>query len=201
MSARLVFGSTAAAALLVSAGLACAGPLSVEGTERGLAVTGPDTPEVLKQIASAPYAPSQGASCEELAQQIATLNDILGPDLDAPAAQVKKTSIGQSAGGLVRSLIPYRGVVRFVTGAGRKEQQLGQAVVAGAARRGFLRGLAHERGCDAPPPVATPTTAAGAPVVRGQDVAATAPAPPPVGARMQAAADVALIAPPPHSAN
>ena len=136
MSVRLVFGSSAAAAVLMCSGLAWGGPLSVEGSERGLAVTGPDTPEVLRQVVSAPYAPSEGASCQELAQQIAALNDVLGPDLDTSAAQLKKTSFGQSAGGLVRSLIPYRGVVRFVTGAGRKEQQLGQAVVAGAARRG-----------------------------------------------------------------
>jgi hypothetical protein len=180
----------------MSAGLAWGDPLRVEGSERGLGVTGPDTPQVLQQIAGSPYAPSEGASCQELAEQIAALNDVLGPDLDTPAAQARKSSFGRTAGGVVRSFIPYRGLMRLVTGASRKEQRLGQAVVAGAARRGYLRGLAHERGCDA---TVSAVTAAPAPAEASAKVAASSV---PAGGRIQAAAaDVALITPPPYAAN
>ena len=182
MSARFGLSTSVAAALLMSAGAAWAGPPAVEGSESGLGVTGPETPQMLQQVASAPYAPTDGASCTELAEQIAALNDVLGPDVDAQPVASKTRSVGHAAAGVVRSFIPYRGVMRLVTGAGRKEAQLGQAVIAGAARRGYLRGLAHERGCDLSQPVAAPAEVAAqplaavveAPVLAIQPVAASA---------------------------
>ena len=51
---------------------------------------------------------------------------------------------------LVNSVIPFRGVVREVTGAAPAERQYNAAVDAGLARRGFLRGVHQTRKCKTP---------------------------------------------------
>ena len=48
---------------------------------------------------------------------------------------------------IVNSLIPFRGLVREVTGAAPAERRLQAAIGAGLARRGYLRGLAETRHC------------------------------------------------------
>ena len=52
------------------------------------------------------------------------------------------------AGGktIVNSLIPFRGLVREVSGAAPAQRRLNAAIDAGYARRGFLRGLAKAKG-------------------------------------------------------
>ena len=54
-------------------------------------------------------------------------------------------------------MVPYGGVVRFVTGANKKDKALRQAVLAGYARRGFLRGVELSLKCPTAAP-ATPST-------------------------------------------
>lgn len=44
--------------------------------------------------------------------------------------------------------LPYRGIIRRVTGADRRERLLRRAILAGMVRRGFLKGAAHAAGCD-----------------------------------------------------
>ncbi|MEE3154506.1 MAG: hypothetical protein VX309_03150, partial [Pseudomonadota bacterium] len=53
------------------------------------------------------------------------------------------------AGGktIVNSIIPFRGLVREITGAAPAQRRLNTAIDAGFARRGFLRGAAISRGC------------------------------------------------------
>ncbi len=46
----------------------------------------------------------------------------------------------------MNSLIPFRGLVREVSGAGPAERRLNAAIDAGIARRGFLRGLQRAEG-------------------------------------------------------
>ena len=48
---------------------------------------------------------------------------------------------------MVNSLIPFRGIVREVSGAAPAERRLAAAIDAGFARRGFLRGVLSARGC------------------------------------------------------
>ncbi|MEK7111976.1 MAG: hypothetical protein AAB875_01485, partial [Patescibacteria group bacterium] len=48
---------------------------------------------------------------------------------------------------LVNSLIPFRGVVREISGAAPAERRLRAAIAAGLARRGYLRGMASAKGC------------------------------------------------------
>ena len=53
------------------------------------------------------------------------------------------------AGGtaLVDSIIPFRGLVREVSGAASSERRVQIATYAGVARRGFLHGMYRARGC------------------------------------------------------
>jgi hypothetical protein len=53
------------------------------------------------------------------------------------------------AGGktIINSIIPFRGLVREVTGAAPNDRRMNAAVDAGLARRGFLRGVHLRQGC------------------------------------------------------
>ena len=106
----------ATAAILAAAPLAAAAQDPVRpGRESGLGVTGPETPELLARIQADPYAPPREPGCAGVAAELTELDTILGPDVDTPREE--KTSVGEGVGGAIKSLIPYRGVVRFVTGA------------------------------------------------------------------------------------
>lgn len=156
----------ATAAILAAAPLAAAAQDPVRpGRESGLGVTGPETPELLARIQADPYAPPRESGCAGVAAELTELDTILGPDVDTPREE--KTSVGEGVGGAIKSLIPYRGVVRFVTGAGKKEQALVDASMAGSARRGYLRGLQASMSC-----------VTGAPAVEtsAADASTTAPA-------------------------
>lgn len=116
-----------------------------------------DIPEVLKAAAAAPYAPPADASCAGIAGGIKALDEVLGPDLDAPRTDgnVGLLERGEDAatGALKRTaegVIPFRGWVRKLTGAERYARQVSAAITAGGVRRGFLRGLAAAKACAAP---------------------------------------------------
>jgi len=110
-------------------------------------------PPVLQNAFDMPYvAPARG--CGALVAELTELNAVLGRDFDDVPAKGddKATQIAQAGGEmLVNSLIPFRGLVREVSGAAGAERRRLAAVNAGLARRGFLRGLARERRCKLPP--------------------------------------------------
>jgi len=180
VSPRIAISAALAAAGLLVSPWAFAAP-HVTGAQTGLGVVGPDTPKVLEKIAQDPYAPAQAATCNELVQQIVAMDDILGPDVDAAPGPPRKKSAGKVAGSTFRALMPYRGVARIFTGADRKDKALGKGVVAGVARRGYLRGLYEARGCQVAALRAATDAVASAPA---QDAAApkaaqTSPGPAP----------------------
>lgn len=74
----------------------------------------------------------------------------------------------------VRAVVPYGGVVRAITGAGKRDQALVNAALAGWERRGYLKGLAHSRGCR----VGASATPAAAVVQTAAPAAPVAAAPP-----------------------
>lgn len=113
------------------------------GHTEGLGLWGPGIPQVLREARANPYALPDNASCETLAHDVATLDSVLGPDLDN--AQARAAGLDVMAG--VRAVLPYGEVVRFVTGAGRREQALIDAAMAGWERRGFLKGTERVMGC------------------------------------------------------
>ena len=124
-----------------------------------LGILPPSTPDVLKEAASAPYVAPAGEDCESVAREIAALDAVLGPDADAPMPS--GGGAGKFVGQAVKSLIPYRSVVRLVTGADRKQRQRNEAAMAGWARRGYLKGVQATRAC--PGATAAPTVAAAPP--------------------------------------
>jgi hypothetical protein len=115
-----------------------------------------DIPDVLKAAAAAPYAPPADASCAGLAAGIHALDEVLGPDIDAPVSGANPGLLdrGEDAatGALQRTaegVIPFRGWVRKLSGAERYARHVSAAIVAGGVRRGYLKGLAAARACPA----------------------------------------------------
>jgi hypothetical protein len=107
-------------------------------------------PAAVQKAAAAPYALAGLNNCVALTREIASLDDVLGPDFDTAAAK-RESRAGKlaEAGGktVVNTIIPFRGLVRELTGAAPAERRLNAALDASYARRGFLRGVAAARRC------------------------------------------------------
>jgi hypothetical protein len=104
-------------------------------------------PPILEDAAEAPYSLTGMASCTAIAAEVRRLNGPLGADF-APGNAAKKTSVAKVGGtAVVNSLIPFRGVVREISGAAAADRRLQAATDAGIARRGFLRGVYQTRRC------------------------------------------------------
>ncbi|HEY8573120.1 hypothetical protein [Phenylobacterium sp.] len=166
-----------AASLLAAGAVACplsawAGPVRV-GEPSGLGLWGPEVPDVLKQAKADPYAAPVGDVCAAATAELAALNETLGPDANEPPPKTNQAA--KLVTRAIRGAIPHKDIIRFVTGAGRKESALQQAVMAGWARRGFLRGLT--RNCvDGEETAPVTTTAAGPAVVEAAPLAQAAEA-------------------------
>jgi hypothetical protein len=107
--------------------------------------TGP-LPPVLVAAVAAPYAPPPARDCTALAAQVRALDAVLGEDVDvAPPLQDKEAERWLASG--VKSLIPYFGWMRRLTGAERRERRALAANAAGALRRAYLKGLGEAGGC------------------------------------------------------
>jgi hypothetical protein len=123
----------------------------VAGGESGLGISGAETPPALKIVTAAPYALPSEVDCASLAREIAGLDALLGPDVDIVADPKAGTGLddraGQAFGSALRGAIPYRWALRWLTQAGDLDKQLRQAVMAGAARRGFLKGMRLAMAC------------------------------------------------------
>ena len=143
---------TMAAAVLACASMARAEPVH-PGEAQGLGLTGASVPPLLKEVRQDPYALPARLDCPGMLAQISALDEVLGPDLDMPRAAKAASGPDLMAG--VRSVLPYGGVVRLFTRADHKDRELTQAALAGWERRGFLKGLARNLGCQGfGPPVA-----------------------------------------------
>jgi hypothetical protein len=105
---------------------------------------------VLEAARANPYGLGNTRSCAGISRALRDLDSALGPDLDAPQTR-QGSRAGQiaEAGGraVVNTIIPFRGVVREISGSAGADRRMQAAVDAGLARRGFLRGLAQARGC------------------------------------------------------
>ena len=114
---------------------------------RDIGVAKTKIPEVLIEAADAPYSIAGMGSCPALKSAMQDLNGALGPDF-SPSLGAKKFSIAKEGGAaVVNSLIPFRNVVREVSGAAAADRRLVAATDAGIARRGFLRGIYQTRRC------------------------------------------------------
>jgi hypothetical protein len=96
-------------------------------------------PEVLSRAVEQPYrVPSD---CAALRTELAMLDAVLGPDVDAAGPGGERFDVLGELFGFVPG-IPFRNVVRLLTGADARDRTVRQAVSAGLVRRGFLKGRA-----------------------------------------------------------
>lgn len=119
-----------------------------------LNLRGETVPEILARIES-PYQPIENRTCSGIAAEIAGLDEALGEDIDVVRADAEDRDIlgrvesGASSivGGLV---LPFRGIVREISGAEDRERRLLEYHSRGIARRAYLKGVGATLGC-APP--------------------------------------------------
>jgi hypothetical protein len=114
------------------------------------------------------YEPLALKTCAGIAQEVAELTAVLGPDVDAPPSPREGVGkrLGDSAadsalGALestVTDFIPYASILRAASGASKHEREVREAYARGAARRSYLKGVGAALGCPYP---AAPDPSAG----------------------------------------
>lgn len=113
-----------------------------------------EIPAKLIAIQDEPYSLEGLRRCSSLIKEIKELDAVLAPDVNAKVdkskAEKREKTAGRVAGGLIGGIIPFRGIVREISGAAGDERKYNAAVYAGVVRRGFLKGVGLERGCKAP---------------------------------------------------
>ncbi len=129
-------------------------------------------PPVLDVIVS-PYEPVKVLTCGAIAADVSALTSVLGPDSDALPGP--KDTVGQQLGdqaadfaldtvsSTMTDIIPFRSVVRQISGATAWERRMRDAYERGIQRRAYLKGIGAALGC-APPAAPDPsagTTQAG----------------------------------------
>ncbi len=119
-------------------------------------------PQILADSIQKPYDLTGLDHCEAIAAEVGKLDALLGKDFDEPPAPKATTSMtqkGETMGnnaavgavrGAARSIIPFRGLVRQVTGADAHQKQVDTAIQAGKVRRAYLKGVGMNKNC-APP--------------------------------------------------
>lgn len=154
-------------ALLAIATAGHAAPLGEKAQETGKMVTDTVTqplsdinlkrreiPPELLAIRDDPYALDGLRTCRAIIAEVKRLDAVLGPDFDQTladdAGQKRRESVKTVAGGLIASLIPFRALIREVSGANKSDEAFRAAIYAGVVRRGFLKGYGQHRRCKAP---------------------------------------------------
>ena len=118
-------------------------------------------PPILVAAQTKPYAAAPDRSCASLSAEVQALDAALGADLDAPSfakedglAQQGTQALGDAAIGAVRStaegVLPFRGWLRKLSGAERRDREQSDAIAAGTIRRAYLKGIGLSMGCAAP---------------------------------------------------
>lgn len=117
-----------------------------------------EIPEALQAALRAPYEMPAARDCAALAAQIQVLDEVLGPDIDAPASEAHRgllergadEATGAAVGAVQRTaegIIPFRSWIRKLSGAERQSRRVAAAITAGGVRRAFLKGLRAPLGC------------------------------------------------------
>jgi hypothetical protein len=109
-----------------------------------------EIPPVLLSAADDPYSNEATRNCAQLTTALASLDAVLGPDFDSGTEGKHGLNTTSVAKSVVGSFIPFRGVIREVSGAAGAKRRYDAAVDAGIARRGYLRGVARSKGCKRP---------------------------------------------------
>jgi hypothetical protein len=114
-----------------------------------------DIPEPLTLIAGNPYGMDGKPKCKHIQEEIATLDELLGAD--AHYSSDGKLSLNQEDapdyvkdGAGKASIIPFRSIVRKVTGADKHSKAVARAYESGKIRRAYLRGVSFSMKCKTP---------------------------------------------------
>ena len=119
-------------------------------------------PQILLDATQRPYDLNGLDTCDTIAGEVRKLDAVLGADLDEPPPPPDGSSMTQKGGrmannaavgavrGATRSIIPFRGLVRQMTGADRHAKEVDAAIQAGRVRRAYLKGVGMNKNC-APP--------------------------------------------------
>lgn len=117
---------------------------------RDMGISKRKVPAVLEDALADPYGIRKLRTCAQLAAAVRTLNEALGPDYQA-GGEYRENRAGKlaAAGGkaVINSIIPYRALVREITGAAPADRHMEALIDAGLARRGFLRGVQYKQRC------------------------------------------------------
>lgn len=113
-------------------------------------------PALLLTAQERPYDLAGLRRCTDLAAAVGELNAVLGPDIDLPVDPKTGLTAGRVAQAAVGSFIPFRGLIRELSGANEQERKIQVAVQAGFARRAYLKGVGEARGCRYPARAAGP---------------------------------------------
>lgn len=113
-----------------------------------------ELPQKLLSVQQSPYDTHQLETCAAMAQEVRTLDVLLPADVDAVTYGYAPRNVGEvildTGGAMIVGMMPFRGIVRAVSGAEAAEARRRFAINAGEARRSFIKGLGLARGC-APP--------------------------------------------------
>lgn len=109
-----------------------------------------EIPPLLVTATEQPYSLKGLAKCRQIAGAIQQLDEVLGPDIDLPAEERDRISAGRVGKWVVASFIPFRGLIREVSGANAQDRKVNAAIQAGLTRRGFLKGVGSAKGCRYP---------------------------------------------------
>ncbi|WP_213982682.1 hypothetical protein [Sphingomonas sp. dw_22] len=104
-------------------------------------------PPVLQRAAANPYSLDGLSKCARIAAAVADLSAALGPDYEGRVDRKKSRKIKVTGDTVAGLIVPFRGIVREVSGAASAQRELNAAIDAGFARRGFLRGVYQTRRC------------------------------------------------------
>ncbi len=114
-----------------------------------------EIPPILLAAQANPYDLDNLGRCSQIAATVGELDAVLGDDIDLPQVDERHISSGRVAQWVVGSFIPFRGLIREVSGANAQERKVQAAIEAGIARRSFLKGLGQAKGCRYPARAAT----------------------------------------------
>lgn len=131
-----------------------------------------DIPMVLQQSLENPFKlePPQEWTCDNSAARLDELDNVLGPDNQAPDKGLSKEVskfVRNQISDFATGWLPFRGMVRRVTGSAAHDEKVAASWRAGERQRAYLYGWREARECAArvvykpvaPPaaPVATPS--------------------------------------------
>lgn len=128
---------------------------------------------VLQQSLENPFKlePPQEWTCDNSAARLDELDNVLGPDNQAPDKGLSKEVskfVRNQISDFATGWLPFRGMVRRVTGSAAHEEKVANAWRAGERQRAYLYGWREAKECAArvEKPVALPPAPVAAPMIQ-----------------------------------